>query len=73
MLSAFARAFRTPDLRRKLLFTIAIMAIFRVGSFIPTPGDDYPNEVSYRGCHSILGSRIVNRPNSGRNEQSQKT
>ncbi|OLT49453.1 preprotein translocase subunit SecY [Cellulosimicrobium sp. CUA-896] len=43
MLSAFARAFRTPDLRRKLLFTIAIMAIFRVGSFIPTPGVDYPN------------------------------
>ncbi|MCB7136758.1 preprotein translocase subunit SecY [Cellulosimicrobium marinum] len=43
MLSAFARAFRTPDLRRKLLFTIAIMAIFRVGSFIPSPGVDYPN------------------------------
>jgi preprotein translocase subunit SecY len=43
VLSAFARAFRTPDLRRKLLFTIAIMAIFRVGSFIPTPGVDYQN------------------------------
>ncbi|ACZ29686.1 preprotein translocase, SecY subunit [Xylanimonas cellulosilytica DSM 15894] len=43
MLSAFARAFRTPDLRRKLLFTIAIMAIFRVGSFIPTPGVNYTN------------------------------
>jgi preprotein translocase subunit SecY len=43
VLSAFARAFRTPDLRRKLLFTIAIMAVFRVGSFIPTPGVDYGN------------------------------
>lgn len=43
MLSAFARAFRTPDLRRKLLFTISIMAIFRVGSFIPSPGVDYGN------------------------------
>ncbi|MCL3860008.1 preprotein translocase subunit SecY [Actinotalea sp. K2] len=43
MLSAFVRAFRTPDLRRKLLFTMAIMAIFRVGSFIPTPGVDYGN------------------------------
>ncbi|WP_125773613.1 preprotein translocase subunit SecY [Antribacter gilvus] len=43
MLSAFGRAFRTPDLRRKLLFTIAIMSIFRVGSFIPTPGVDYGN------------------------------
>ncbi|WP_420111172.1 preprotein translocase subunit SecY [Pseudactinotalea sp.] len=43
MLGAFIRAFRTPDLRRKLLFTLAIMAIFRVGSFIPTPGIDYGN------------------------------
>jgi preprotein translocase subunit SecY len=41
--SAFGRAFRTPDLRRKLLFTIAIMAIFRLGSYIPTPGVNYPN------------------------------
>lgn len=41
MLSAFARAFRTPDLRRKLLFTVAIMAIYRVGSFVPSPGVDY--------------------------------
>jgi preprotein translocase subunit SecY len=43
VLSAFGRAFRTPDLRRKLLFTIAVMALFRVGSFIPTPGVDYGN------------------------------
>ncbi|MFI7588124.1 preprotein translocase subunit SecY [Spongisporangium articulatum] len=41
MLTAFARAFRTPDLRNKLLFTLAIMALFRLGSFIPTPGVDY--------------------------------
>ena len=43
MLSAFARAFRTPDLRSKLLFTLAIMAVFRLGSFVPTPGVDYGN------------------------------
>jgi len=43
VLSAFARAFRTPDLRRKLLFTISIMALFRVGSFVPSPGIDYGN------------------------------
>jgi len=43
LLGAFVRAFRTPDLRRKLLFTLAIMAIFRAGSFIPTPGVDYGN------------------------------
>lgn len=40
MLGAFAQAFRTPDLRRKLLFTLFIMAMFRLGSFIPTPGVD---------------------------------
>ena len=43
MLSAFVRAFKTPDLRRKLLFTLAIMALFRLGSFIPTPGVSYAN------------------------------
>ena len=41
MLGTFAKAFRTPDLRRKLLFTMGIMVLFRVGSFIPTPGVDY--------------------------------
>jgi preprotein translocase subunit SecY len=41
VLAAFASAFRTPDLRRKLLFTLGIIALFRTGSFIPTPGVDY--------------------------------
>jgi preprotein translocase subunit SecY len=38
MLTAFLRAFRTPDLRRKLLFTVFIIAVFRLGSSLPTPG-----------------------------------
>jgi preprotein translocase subunit SecY len=42
VLTAFLRAFRTPDLRRKLLFTLFIMAIFRFGGFVPTPGISYP-------------------------------
>ncbi len=37
MLSAFGNALRTPDLRRKILFTLFIMALFRLGSTIPTP------------------------------------
>ena len=41
MLSAYAAAFRTPDLRKKLLFTLAIIAIYRFGSVLPTPGVDY--------------------------------
>jgi preprotein translocase subunit SecY len=58
VLSAFGRAFRTPDLRRKLLFTIAIMAIFRLGSFIPTPGVDYTNVqqcIALQENDSLLG------------------
>lgn len=43
MLSAIVRAFRTPDLRNKLAFTLAIVAIFRLGSFIPAPFVDYGN------------------------------
>ncbi|MCW2774448.1 MAG: secY [Nocardioides sp.] len=43
MLSAFANAFRTPDLRRKLLFVLLIITIFRLGSQIPTPGVDVAN------------------------------
>lgn len=43
MLSAFMQAFRTPDLRRKLLFTLAIMALFRLGSVLPTPGVSMKN------------------------------
>ena len=38
MLSAFANAFRTPDLRRKLLFVLGILIIFRFGSQFPAPG-----------------------------------
>ena len=42
MLTAFSRAFRTPDLRKKLLFTLAVISLFRLGSLIPTPGVSYP-------------------------------
>jgi preprotein translocase subunit SecY len=38
MLMAFIRAFRTPDLRKKLLFTLAMIALFRFGASLPTPG-----------------------------------
>ena len=37
MLSAFTNAFRTPDLRKKILFTLFIMVLFRIGSTIPVP------------------------------------
>ncbi|MFH8366224.1 preprotein translocase subunit SecY [Streptomyces sp. NPDC018031] len=43
MLTAFARAFKTPDLRKKLLFTLGIIVLFRLGAHIPVPGVDYKN------------------------------
>jgi preprotein translocase subunit SecY len=38
VLGAFVNAFRTPDLRRKLLFVLFIIALFRLGSVLPAPG-----------------------------------
>lgn len=43
MFRAVARIFRTPDLRRKIGFTLGIIALFRLGSFIPAPFVDYVN------------------------------
>ena len=43
MFSAIKRAFSTPDLRNKLMFTLAVVAIYRLGSFIPAPFVNYGN------------------------------
>jgi len=40
MLQAFFNIWRIKDLRNKLLFTIAMLAIYRIGFFIPLPGID---------------------------------
>ena len=38
MLQAFINSFRIPDLRKKLFITLLLLAIYRVGAYIPTPG-----------------------------------
>ncbi|WP_024796217.1 preprotein translocase subunit SecY [Tomitella biformata] len=43
MLSAFGSAFRTPDLRRKILFTLALIVLYRVGAMMPSPGVNFKN------------------------------
>ncbi|MFG6402731.1 MULTISPECIES: preprotein translocase subunit SecY [unclassified Microbacterium] len=43
MFSAIARVFRTPDLRRKIAFTLGIIAIYRLGAHVPAPFVDFPN------------------------------
>ncbi|MDF3301155.1 preprotein translocase subunit SecY [Streptomyces tropicalis] len=53
MLTAFARAFKTPDLRNKLLFTLGIIVVYRVGTHIPIPGIDYKN---VQTCMNVANS-----------------
>ncbi|GAB3857844.1 preprotein translocase subunit SecY [Micromonospora andamanensis] len=57
MLSAFLSAFRTPDLRKKLLFTVGIIAIYRLGATVPSPGVSYGNV--QKCLESIEGSTGV--------------
>lgn len=37
-LEAFANVFRIPDLRTRVMFTLGLLAVYRVGAHIPTPG-----------------------------------
>src|SRR6266478_3442989 len=38
MLSKLANIFRVPDLRKRVLFTLGLLAVYRIGGHIPTPG-----------------------------------
>jgi len=40
VIDAIRNAFRIPDLRKKILFTLGIIALYRVGAHIPVPGVD---------------------------------
>jgi len=40
MLATIAKAFSVPDIRRKLLFVAGILALYRLGAYIPSPGID---------------------------------
>ncbi|MHB8512587.1 MAG: preprotein translocase subunit SecY [Actinomycetota bacterium] len=48
MLSAFKNAFKVPDLRNKILFTLFIIAIYRVGAHLPLPGVDFKQVAALR-------------------------
>jgi preprotein translocase subunit SecY len=56
MLTAFLRAFRTPDLRKKLLFTVFIIAVFRLGSALPTPG---VSQKAINACLATTGNSSI--------------
>jgi preprotein translocase subunit SecY len=38
LFEAFANMFRVPDLRKRLMFTLGLLAVYRLGGHVPTPG-----------------------------------
>jgi preprotein translocase subunit SecY len=60
VLSALRSAFATPDLRRKILFSLGIMAVYRFGATVPSPGVSYVNvqecikSVDQQGVYSLI-------------------
>jgi preprotein translocase subunit SecY len=60
MLTAFVRAFQTPDLRKKLLFTLGIIALFRLGASLPTPGISQKNVALCANLATAQGAKTAN-------------
>ncbi len=56
MLTAFVRAFQTPDLRKKMLITLGLIALFRFGASLPTPGIDEKNVTLCSNAATSAGS-----------------
>ena len=55
MLKAFVNAFKIPDLRKKILFTLGIIAVFRFGSHVPVPNIDLSKLQEVRNAASQQG------------------
>ncbi|MFZ1362900.1 MAG: preprotein translocase subunit SecY [Candidatus Nanopelagicales bacterium] len=51
MFTALATAFRTPDLRKKIFIVLGLIAIYRLGAMVPTPGVDY---TSVQKCLNLV-------------------
>ena len=52
MLEKFANIFRIPDLRKRVLFTLGLLAVYRFGAFIPTPGINSEALMQYFNANS---------------------
>jgi preprotein translocase subunit SecY len=51
MFSWLANAWRVPELRRRVLFTAAVLALYRLGSWVPAPGVNSSAISNYFGSH----------------------
>lgn len=47
MFSAFLNIFKVPDLRNKILFTLGLLAVYRIGFYVPVPGVDQTQLIEY--------------------------
>src|SRR2546423_7109576 len=56
-IEAFRNLFRIPDLRNRVLFTLALLAVYRIGAHIPTPGINWRvlESLFQQGQGSVLG------------------
>jgi preprotein translocase subunit SecY len=52
MFEKFANIFRIPDLRKRVFFTLALLAVYRLGAFIPTPGVNSAALLQYFNANS---------------------
>lgn len=55
MLQAVINAFKIPDIRRKILYTVAMLVIFRMIASVPVPGVDREGIRSYIETNQLLG------------------
>src|SRR5450432_1201986 len=57
MFDKFANIFRIPDLRKRVLFTLGLLAVYRIGGHVPTPGVDFValQKAFEQGQGSLLG------------------
>ena len=57
LVEAFRNIFSTPDLRNRVLFTLGLLGVYRLGAFIPTPGinTDLLQQLFEQGQGSVLG------------------
>src|SRR6476659_6255731 len=58
VLRAFVNAFKIPDLRKKILFTLFIIAVFRFGSHLPAPDIDF-NKLEEQFAQASNGGQSV--------------
>ncbi len=55
MLNAISNAFRVPELRKKILFTLAMIMVYRLGAYIPVPGVDVQAVKALVSSNAALG------------------